>query len=93
MGVGTYPPWPQVVMGIEMDEMTRIAERLIGVGMAEEQEYGYLRLDPALPAYLRLEHGEGAAGGAGEGLDGCDDAACGLSCTSNGLKTAIWPLG
>ncbi|MCB0111781.1 MAG: tetratricopeptide repeat protein, partial [Caldilineaceae bacterium] len=42
------------VMGIEPDEATAIAQQLIAVGMAEAQEYGYLRLDPALPAYLRL---------------------------------------
>jgi tetratricopeptide (TPR) repeat protein len=43
-----------LVMGIEVEEAKAIAVRLIEVGMAEEQEYGYLRLDPALPAYLQL---------------------------------------
>ncbi|MCB0296077.1 MAG: tetratricopeptide repeat protein, partial [Calditrichaeota bacterium] len=43
-----------MVLGLEQDAMNALAERLIGVGLAEMQEYGYLRLDPALPAYLRL---------------------------------------
>ena len=42
------------VMGIETDGVGAVAERLVGVGMAELQEYNYLRLDPALPAYLKL---------------------------------------
>ena len=43
------------VMGIEADSIGAVAEMLIGVGMAEMQEYNYLRLDPALPAYLKLD--------------------------------------
>jgi tetratricopeptide (TPR) repeat protein len=43
-----------LVMGIEVEEAKAIAVRLIDVGMAEQQEYGYLRIDPALPAYLQL---------------------------------------
>ncbi|CAK8710714.1 CHAT domain-containing protein [Candidatus Electrothrix gigas] len=43
------------VLGIEPDAIKSIATMLIKVGMAEIQDYGYLRLDPALPAYLRLE--------------------------------------
>jgi hypothetical protein len=43
-----------VVLEIEPDNMRAVAEMLIGVGMAELQEYNYLRLDPALPAYLKL---------------------------------------
>jgi tetratricopeptide (TPR) repeat protein len=42
------------VMGLEADRIGAVAERLIGVGMAERQAYNYLRLDPALPAYLKL---------------------------------------
>jgi len=43
------------VMVLEsVEEIGPIAEQLIGTGMAELQEYGYLRLDPALPAYLAL---------------------------------------
>ncbi|MCB0294462.1 MAG: tetratricopeptide repeat protein, partial [Calditrichaeota bacterium] len=42
------------VLGLEPDAMLPLAERLIGVGLAEAQEYGYLRLDPALPDYLKL---------------------------------------
>ena len=43
------------VMGIEeVDKARSMAQRLIDVGMAEMQEYNYLRLDPALPAYLKL---------------------------------------
>lgn len=42
------------VMGVEVEKAKAIAAQLIEVGMAEEQEYTYLRLDPALPAYLRL---------------------------------------
>ena len=47
-----------MVIGIEHDEIVLIAEQLIAVGMAEMHEYGYLSLDPALPAYLRLEQSE-----------------------------------
>ncbi|MCI5136072.1 MAG: tetratricopeptide repeat protein, partial [Candidatus Electrothrix sp. AW2] len=43
------------VLGVEHEEIKVITAMLIQVGLAEEQEYGYLRLDPALPAYLRLE--------------------------------------
>ena len=42
------------VMGIEPDRMGAMAKMLIDVGMAELHEYNYLRLDPALPAYLKL---------------------------------------
>ena len=42
------------VMGLEQDDASAVAASLINVGMAEAQEYGYLRLDPALPAYLKL---------------------------------------
>lgn len=42
------------VMGIDLDTTDEIGQQLIAVGLAEAQEYGYLRLDPALPAYLRL---------------------------------------
>jgi tetratricopeptide (TPR) repeat protein len=42
------------VMGIEPDHFGALAQMLIDVGMAEAQEYGFLRLDPALPAYLKL---------------------------------------
>lgn len=42
------------VLGIDTDEAGAVAQRLIDVGMAEMQEYNYLRLDPALPAYLKL---------------------------------------
>jgi len=47
-----------VVMGIDPKEIEPIAQMLIGTGMAEIQEYNYLRLDPALPAYLRLGMGQ-----------------------------------
>lgn len=42
------------VLGLEAEEAKVVAVQLIKVGMAEEREYSYLRLDPALPAYLRL---------------------------------------
>ncbi|WP_420640864.1 TIR domain-containing protein [Candidatus Leptofilum sp.] len=42
------------VMGIETDDIGMVAKMLIEVGMAELQEYNYLRLDPALPAYLKI---------------------------------------
>lgn len=42
------------VMGVEADCAQAIAQMLIDVGLAEEQEYAYLRLDPALPPYLAL---------------------------------------
>jgi hypothetical protein len=41
------------VMGVESDAAQETGAALIGVGLAEELDYGYLRLDPALPAYLR----------------------------------------
>ncbi|MCP4368105.1 MAG: hypothetical protein GY797_08380, partial [Deltaproteobacteria bacterium] len=44
-----------MVMGIEAESVGGVAERLVGVGLAEMQEYNYLRLDPALPAYLKLD--------------------------------------
>lgn len=43
-----------MVLGIEADSIGAFAQMLIGTGMAEIQDYNYLRLDPALPAYLRL---------------------------------------
>ncbi|CAK8725084.1 TIR domain-containing protein [Candidatus Electrothrix aarhusensis] len=43
------------VLGVETEEMKVVAAMLVKVGLVEELEYGYLRLDPALPAYLRLE--------------------------------------
>ena len=42
------------VMGLDTEAIGAVAAQLIGVGMAEPQEYNYLRLDPALPAYLKL---------------------------------------
>ena len=43
-----------MVMEIETDDIDPIAEMLVDVGMAELMPYNYLRLDPALPAYLKL---------------------------------------
>jgi tetratricopeptide (TPR) repeat protein len=43
-----------MVMGLETDRTQAMADLLVGVGIAELQEYHYLRLDPALPAYLKL---------------------------------------
>jgi hypothetical protein len=43
-----------MVLGIEADSIGAFAKMLVGTGMAEIQDYNYLRLDPALPAYLRL---------------------------------------
>ncbi|MFQ4136886.1 tetratricopeptide repeat protein [Nodosilinea sp. PGN35] len=42
------------VLGLDSENAQAVAAMLIEVGMAEEQEYSYLRLDPALPAYLQL---------------------------------------
>ncbi|MEO1393287.1 MAG: tetratricopeptide repeat protein [Cyanobacteria bacterium J06634_5] len=42
------------VMGLEQEEAQAVGVALVEVGLAEEQEYGYLRFDPALPAYLKL---------------------------------------
>ncbi|MBE9113978.1 tetratricopeptide repeat protein, partial [Nodosilinea sp. LEGE 07298] len=39
---------------LDFEDTTSIAAMLIEMGMAEEQEYDYMRLDPALPAYLQL---------------------------------------
>ncbi|MEA3350148.1 MAG: CHAT domain-containing protein, partial [Chloroflexota bacterium] len=43
-----------MVLGIKADSIGAFAHKLIGTGMAEIQDYNYLRLDPALPAYLKL---------------------------------------
>ncbi|MBT3389954.1 MAG: tetratricopeptide repeat protein [Chloroflexi bacterium] len=43
-----------MVLELEEDNMVAVAKMLIDTGMAEIQDYNYLRLDPALPAYLRL---------------------------------------
>lgn len=43
-----------MVLGIEPDSIGAFAQMLVGTGMAEIQDHNYLRLDPALPAYLRL---------------------------------------
>ena len=48
------------VMGLEADSTGAVAEMLIAVGLAEAQEYNYLRLDPALPAYLKLAPSTGS---------------------------------
>jgi tetratricopeptide (TPR) repeat protein len=53
-GASLYPLCQ--VTGLERDDAIAVGNILVEVGMAEEQEYGYLRLDPALPAYLRLGH-------------------------------------
>ena len=37
------------------DDAAAVAAMLVEVGLAEEQDYGYLRLDPALSTYLQLE--------------------------------------
>ncbi len=42
------------VMDLDVEQAKAVAAMLIDVGMAEQQEYSYLRLDPALPAYLQL---------------------------------------
>jgi tetratricopeptide (TPR) repeat protein len=41
------------VMAIEPEKVGGIAAQLIDVGMAQPMDYDYLRLDPALPAYLK----------------------------------------
>ncbi|MEM7533212.1 MAG: CHAT domain-containing protein [Chloroflexota bacterium] len=43
------------IMDVEVDEAQAITLALIEVGVAEEKEYGYLSLDPALTAYW--QHG------------------------------------
>ena len=44
----------RTVMELEQNEAKVIANMLIDIGLAEEQDYTYYRLDPALPAYLQL---------------------------------------
>lgn len=46
------------VMGIKQEDAVPIVHMLVETGMAEIQDYNYLRLDPALPAYLRLGMGQ-----------------------------------
>jgi tetratricopeptide (TPR) repeat protein len=43
-----------MVLEIDKDTADNYANFLVSVGMAEMMEYRYLRLDPALPAYLKL---------------------------------------
>jgi tetratricopeptide (TPR) repeat protein len=43
------------VMAVELNDMQTLATLLVEVGLAEVQEHAYLRLDPALPAYLQRE--------------------------------------
>ena len=42
------------IIGIETAAAFSLAEQLVGTGLAQLMEYDYLRLDPALPSYLRL---------------------------------------
>lgn len=42
------------MMEVKSDEFNAVAEMLIGTGLAEGHEYGYIRFDPALPLYLKL---------------------------------------
>ena len=42
------------VMGMDNDNADTIVQMLIDVGLGEVNEYAYLHLDPALPAYLAL---------------------------------------
>ena len=46
------------VMGVDNEGISTIANMLIDTGMAELLEYNYLRLDPALPAYLKFGIGQ-----------------------------------
>jgi tetratricopeptide (TPR) repeat protein len=46
------------VLGAEPDEVTELAQQLIGVGLAEYMGDGHLRLDPALSSYLLRELNE-----------------------------------
>jgi tetratricopeptide (TPR) repeat protein len=43
-----------MVMSLDNDGASAVAQMLIDVGLAEAHEYGYLRLDPALPPYLAM---------------------------------------
>ncbi len=52
---GGYLATMAMVMEIDVERIGAVAEKLIEVGLAERQEYDYLQLDPALPAYLGLE--------------------------------------
>ncbi len=42
------------VLDIEQEGATELCRELIQVGLAQEKDYNYLRLDPALPHYLSL---------------------------------------
>ena len=43
------------ILEIEDEVAAQLCAELIQVGLAEEKDYHYLRLDPALPNYLRLQ--------------------------------------
>ena len=51
-GASLYPLCQ--VTELERNDAIAIGNLLVEVGLAEKQEYGYLQLDPALPAYLKL---------------------------------------
>lgn len=42
-------------LGVEVDEARELAIALIDVGLGDDMGHGHLRLDPALPAYVRGE--------------------------------------
>jgi hypothetical protein len=44
---------PDILAGLGTEEMQRLADELIKVGLAEDLGYGHLRLDPGLAPYLR----------------------------------------
>ncbi|MBT7191590.1 MAG: tetratricopeptide repeat protein, partial [Anaerolineae bacterium] len=46
------------VMVVQQRDIIALAQQLTQIGIAEMQDYGYLRLDPALPAYLKLGIGQ-----------------------------------
>ena len=43
------------ILEIEVEAAKQLGAELIEAGLAEEKDYSYLRLDPALPHYLRLQ--------------------------------------
>jgi tetratricopeptide (TPR) repeat protein len=64
---GGHPASIALVLGLdhEKDEEVELARALIEVGLAEPEEYGYLRFDPALAPFLLRELDDDARSAAG----------------------------
>jgi tetratricopeptide (TPR) repeat protein len=46
------------ILGADEEHVTSLLSQLVQVGLAQQLEYGYFRIDPALPSYIRRELNE-----------------------------------